>query len=194
MRNLLTRLVAKAQRAARRLEAFDRQRRALLVVAALCSSETALAQKRPGARPTMPRGREIALARSAAPSVVSENARVWIWTGVRYVIADSGKSSVNCYVGRPWDEGVEPHCFDEEGSRTIMPIMMRRVELYAAGKPELEVERDIADGLTSGRFRLPSRAAITYMMSGAQKLVNGEGTAVGAWQPHMMIYMPYLTA
>ena len=35
---------------------------------------------------------------------------------------------------------------------------------------------------------------MTYMMSAAQELVNGQGSAVGAWEPHLMIYYPNLDA
>jgi hypothetical protein len=164
----------------------------LPIVAALCPF-LAGAQVRIGARPTLARAAEIALARSAAPAAVSAAARTWVWTGSTYVVADSGRTSVNCYVGRPWVPSQEPHCFDEEGSATVMPILMRRVELYAQGKSEAEVEREIAGGVVAGTFRLPRRPAITYMMSASQELVNGQGSAVGSWQPHLMIYFPNLT-
>ena len=152
----------------------------------------AAGQSRQGVRPALERQLEMALARSAAPAAVSDRARVWIWNGSSYVIADSGQTRVSCYVGRPWAGAIEPHCFDAEGSETILPIQIRRTELYAQGKPAAEVEREIAEGILAGRYRLPERPAVTYMMSAAQRLVNGEGTAVGAWQPHLMIYYPYL--
>jgi hypothetical protein len=141
----------------------------------------------------MPRETEIALARSAAPADISAKARVWVWNGSAYVVADSGTSTVNCFVSRQWVPSVEPHCMDEEGSATILPILMRKVELYAQGKTDPEVERDIAARIRSGAFKLPRRPAVTYMMSGAQDLVGGNGTAVGAWQPHLMIYYPNWT-
>jgi hypothetical protein len=151
------------------------------------------AQSRHGERPAMARDAEIALARSAAPVAISGGARVWVWNGSRYVVADSGRTAVNCYVARHWVPSVEPHCLDEEASATILPILMRKIELYALGKTDVDVEREIADGIKSRRFRLPSRPALTYMMSSAQNLVSGEGTAVGAWQPHLMIYYPEWT-
>ena len=40
---------------------------------------------------------------------------------------------------------------------------------------------------------MTSRPALTYMMSSAQNLVGGDGTPVGAWQPHLMIYYPEWT-
>ena len=151
-------------------------------------------QQRVGARPTLPREEEIALARSAAPSQISAKARVWVWTGTEYVVADSGTSSVNCYVGRPWTGAIEPHCMDAEGSATILPIQMRRVALFARGVAEAEVEREIAEGIKAGKYRLPSRPAFTYMMSASQSLVTATGHAIGAWQPHLMIYYPNLNA
>lgn len=168
--------------------------RSVVALAYLAWLSPAEAQSRAGARPTMDQTAEIALARSAAPAAISASARVWRWTGTSYVIADSGKTSVNCYVGRPWVPGVEPHCFDAEGSATILPIQIRRIELYAAGRSEADVEREIAAGITRGRFRLPRRPAFTYMMSAAQDLVTGDGSPVGAWQPHLMIYYPNLSA
>lgn len=50
------------------------------------------------------------------------------------------------------------------------------------------MEAEIAAGLKAGTFRLPTRPAVTYMMSGAQH--TGDGQAVGSWQPHLMIYYP----
>jgi hypothetical protein len=34
---------------------------------------------------------------------------------------------------------------------------------------------------------------MSYMMSGGQVLYNDEGRRVGRWQPHLMIYYPFLT-
>jgi hypothetical protein len=167
---------------------------AATLAAALALTTTLGAQDRNGKRPVLSGAAEMALARSAAPAAVSNGARTWTWDGTKYVVGDSGRTVVNCYVGRPWAGATEPHCFDQEGSATIMPIMMRRVELYAQGMKETEVEREIAAGLLAGTFRLPQRAAVTYMMSAVQELVTEQGNAVGAWQPHLMIYMPFVTA
>jgi hypothetical protein len=101
---------------------------------------------------------------------------------------------VACYVSRSWVESVEPHCFDSEGAETILPIEMRTVELRHRGMAKDEVEREIAAGLSSGRFRTPRRPVLSWMLSGAQQLVSDEGTPVGKWRPHLMIYYPYLTA
>jgi hypothetical protein len=148
---------------------------------------------RTGNRTMLPRDLEVALARSAAPPSVSAGARIYILTERGYQIADSGTTRAACYVGRSWPASIEPHCFDEEGAATILPMEMRRVELLSAGRTAEEVEREIADGVIAGRFRLPTRPATSYMMSCAQQLISDEGRAVGKWRSHLMIYFPYLT-
>jgi hypothetical protein len=125
---------------------------------------------------------------------VSAGARVWVFDAGSYVVADSGNNGVQCYVGRSWPLALEPQCFDEEGARTILPIEMYRCELLHRGIPSDSVERAIAAGLASGRFRLPLRPAMTWMLSSAQVLYSDAGRRVGAWKPHVMIYYPYLTA
>lgn len=163
------------------------------LVATASASSLAQAPTRNGTRRLLDRSQEVALARSAAPASVSAKARVWVFTGKTYVVADSGETETSCYVGRPWSGSLEPHCFDPEGSATILPIQMRRVELYAEGKSDEEAEREIADGIRTGRFRLPRRDAVTYMMSAAQELITQTGTPIGAWKPHLMMYRPYVT-
>lgn len=172
-------------------------RASLLCASLLASGSPALGQEtagRAGPRPLLPPAREIALARSAAPASVTAGARVFVFDRGRYLVADSGTTGVACYVSRSWPESLEPHCFDEEGARTIMPMDMRRVELLHAGASTEAVDREIADGLASGRFRLPQRPALSWMQSSAQVLYSDTGRRVGAWRPHVMIYYPYLTA
>jgi hypothetical protein len=149
---------------------------------------------RAGVRRLLPRAEEIALARSAAPREVSSDATVWVLTDSGYVVAVQGGRGVACYVSRSWPASVEPHCFDEEGAQTIMPIEMRRVELRHRGVAREAEDREIAAGLASGRFRTPRRPVLSWMLSEAQRLISDEGTPVGKWRPHLMIYYPYLTA
>lgn len=148
----------------------------------------------PGPRLLLERDHEVRLARSAAPASVSGGARVWLLENGTYVVADSGGNGVECYVSRSWPESLEPHCFDEEGARTIMRLEMRAVELAHAGMAREEAARQLSFGLADGTFRLPQRPAVSWMMSSAQVLFSDSGRRVGAWQPHLMIYYPYLTA
>ena len=141
----------------------------------------------------MDRAAEIALARSAAPPAASSAARVLVLTDAGYVVADSGRNGVVCLVDRSWLHSLEPHCYDPEGAATILPIAVFRAGERHRGRTEAEIQRDVAVGLTSGRFRLPRRPSLTYMLSSAQVLYNDEGKLVGAWRPHVMLYYPGLT-
>ena len=147
-----------------------------------------------GKRALLPREREIALARSAGPAAVTDSATIYILTERGYEPAVKGSNGAACYVSRDWVESIEPHCFDAEGAQTILALAMHRVILLHQGKSTTEADREIADGISSGRFRLPRRPAMSYMLSAAQSLISEDGRKVGAWQPHLMIYYPYLTA
>lgn len=147
-----------------------------------------------GPRTLLPREREITLARSAAPAAVSDSATIYVLGELEYEVAVRGTNGNACYVSRDWLESLEPHCFDAEGAATVMAMAMHRVAKLHQGQTTAEADREVADGLASGRFRLPRRPAMSYMMSAAQRLVSDDGRAVGSWQPHLMIYYPYLTA
>jgi hypothetical protein len=149
---------------------------------------------RPGPRPVIDRDREIALALSAAPAAVTDYATALVWNGTTFETARAGSNGVTCYVSRSWPASLEPHCFDEEGSGTILPMHLREVELWHQGRSRAEIDAVIAEGLRSGEFRLPTRPVMSYMMSAEQSLIGDDGTPVGAWMPHLMIYYPYLTA
>jgi hypothetical protein len=159
------------------------------------AAQSAEAGIRYGAPVRLPLAEEIALARSAAPAAVSEEATVLVLAegAVRWVVAEEGTSGATCYVSRTWPGSLEPHCFDPEGSKTILPIHLRTLELGHAGASEQEIEREIDAGVAAGRFRYPSHPAMSYMLSSAQKLVSDEGQPAGAWKPHLMIYWPGLT-
>jgi hypothetical protein len=150
----------------------------------------------PETAPTAPvvltRGEEVALARTAAPAAVAKDARVWVLEHGRYVIADSGRSGVACLVSRSQRLSLEPECGDDEAEETVLAIERFRVEQRIAGRSAAEIDRAMADSIASGRFRLPRRPAMVYMMSSSQILYDDEGTFVGRWMPHLMIYFPFL--
>jgi hypothetical protein len=163
-----------------------------LILPFALSAQTAGAG-RPGPRPLLPAAEEIGLARSAAPASISRAARVWLLTDQGWVVGDSGSSNVSCLVNRSWPASLEPECFDAEAAATVMPMEMRRTELLHRGTPTDEVEREIARGLMDGRYRLPARMAVVYMMSARQQLIGDDGKPAGAWRPHLMIHFPFLT-
>lgn len=164
----------------------------LLAFAAPAVGQSSVSGKA-GPRKVLDRDHEMALALSAAPPAVSADATVLLWTGSSFETAREGTNGVTCYVARSWPTSLEPHCFDEEGARTILPIHMRQTELKHQGLSEEEIEDEIARGIASGAFRLPTRPVMSYMMSEGQDLIGDDGRAAGNWMPHLMIYYPYLS-
>jgi hypothetical protein len=146
----------------------------------------------PGLPPLLPRAEEIALARSAAPPSVSDSATVFVLERGGFVMAEQGSSGVTCLVNRTHPAALEPHCYDAEGSRTILPIRLAEARLREAGRSDGEIEAAVAAGIRNGEFELPARAAMSYMMSAAQVLHDDAGRRVGAWRPHLMIYLPFI--
>lgn len=148
----------------------------------------------PGTRTLLPMAKEVALARSAATPDVSDSAAVWVLTDRGYELAVPGSNGVSCFVSRDWLASLEPICYDAEGGETIMRIGMRRNELLHQGVSVAEADRRIAEAVAAGDLRLPTRPALAYMFSSAQRLISDDGRPVGAWHPHLMLYYPYLTA
>ena len=165
----------------------------LLAVVSVQSAAQSAGAGRTGSRTLLPREREIALARSAAPREVSRDATVMVLTERGFEVAERGSNGVTCVVNRSHPKSLEPHCFDAEGSATVLPIELRRTELLREGKSPEEIDREIGRGLLSGKYRLPRRPAMSYMMSSGQVLYDDDGTLAGRWQPHVMIFYPNLT-
>lgn len=149
---------------------------------------------RGGKRALLGRDYEIALARSAAPKDVSAQAEIYVLTDTGYVVAVRGTNGNACMVERSWPESLEPICFDAEAVASVMQTHLLRGALQQRGSSIEAINQAIDDGLKSGRFRTPTRPAMTYMMSAAQVLYNDDGKRVGAWEPHLMIFYPHLTS
>lgn len=153
----------------------------------------ALAQTAGDRVPRLSEAEEIALARSAAPANISEQATILVLRDGRYETAAVGSSGVTCMVSRSRPLSMEPICYDPEASRTILRIETRQVELRLAGVSEEERERRIAELIGGGELALPQRPALAYMMSAGQILYADAETRVGAWYPHIHLYLPYAT-
>ncbi|HEX9727882.1 MAG TPA: hypothetical protein VGA37_05210 [Gemmatimonadales bacterium] len=142
----------------------------------------------------LPEADEIALARSAAPDAVSADAAVWVLRDGRYEIAAQGTNGNECFVARSEPRSLEPVCYDPEGAATILRWEFEYFALRTAGKSPEAREAALAEAVGSGRIRLPSRPAMSYMMSSGQHLFDPEsGSDAGHWRPHVMLYVPYLT-
>jgi hypothetical protein len=146
---------------------------------------------------------EEALARTAAPSSISNRATIKVLTKDGYQIVRQGENGFVCMVMRAWtaptytpvqlrdlvyDATVRaPICFDPEAARTVMPYYELRTKLGMQGKVPDQIARVVEAAYAKGE--LPKREGVTfaYMWSAEQHL----GPGVGHWHPHMMVFSPY---
>lgn len=147
----------------------------------------------------LPREQEIELAVSAAPEHLRKEATVYVFGRGGYEKARTGQNNFTCLVNRDGaqsgDRTLRPTCWDPEGGKTIVPVMLRVGELLAQGKTAAEIKRDIDSGFTEGRFHSPRRTGIAYMLSGDVRQFDVKtGKIVSqAFPPHYMIYAPGVT-
>lgn len=149
---------------------------------------------RVGPRSTLPVEVEVALARSAAPAAISENATVLVLQGSRWDTAGVGTTGVTCMVDRAWRDSLEPICHDREASRSVEVLNRIRLDRWMAGMRDGDLDAFVRDGWASGEIPLPSRPALSYMWSSGQRLWGDSISPAGRWLPHTMIAVPFLTA
>jgi hypothetical protein len=132
----------------------------------------------------MDRTAEIALARSAAPSSISDGAEVMVLDREGYKTAVKGTNGFVCIVERSWAQGTDnaefwnpkmraPHCFNAQAARSFAPICLMKTRLVLAGKSQAEIAQAIATALDKNELPALEPGAMAYMMSKQQYLNAG---------------------
>lgn len=140
---------------------------------------------------------EIALARSAAPSSISDGAEVMVLGREGYKTVATGTNGFLCIVERSWAQNENdpefwnpkmraPHCFNAQAARSFAPIYLMKTRLVLAGKSKPEIARAIATALDKKELPALEPGAMAYMMS-KQQYLNDLGKS---WHPHVMFYSP----
>lgn len=144
----------------------------------------------------MPQDAEIALARSAAPASIADDATVMVLGRQGYTTAVKGTNGFLCYVERSWAQGVDeaefwnpkmraPNCFNQAAASSIAQIYLMKTQLVLEGKSKAEIAQDISAALDSGKLPALPPGGMCYMMSKEQYL-NDTGKS---WHPHLMFYV-----
>jgi len=140
---------------------------------------------------------EIALAVSAAPPELSNQATVYAVRDGQVLTLRRGSNGSACVVARDLHGGsLYPICYNAEGARTVLARELLEVRLRSLGASEDSVERAVAAGYASGQLEAPKSLAMAYMMSPRQVLFSSprpDGRRVGAWHPHLMFFVPGAT-
>lgn len=147
---------------------------------------------------------EIALARSAAPSSISDGAEVMVLGPEGYKTAVKGTNGFVCLVERSWGQGTDqaefwnpkmraPHCFNAQAARSFAPIYLMKTRLVLAGKSQTEIAHAISTALDTKDLPALEPGAMAYMMSKQQYLTDPDpsnGVTQTSWHPHVMFYAP----
>ena len=175
------------------------QRRLVSAIAAALLPAATAAQQ-PPAQPSdtarlpaalrIDRSREIALARTAAPAVVSDSAEIWILGDTGYEKAVDGTNGFGCIVQRGMNgQSLIPRCDDSSGVAAFFPIYRMLETMRLEGRTYGDYRKALADGFTSGKLREPMFGGFSYMYSVDAFFVTTAGRRV-EFTPHVMVYWP----
>jgi len=141
------------------------------------------------------RDAEIALARSAAPKSISDDAEVMILERQGYRTAVKGTNGFVCVVQRSWSAGLGdpqfwnpkirgPVCYNPPAARTYLPITIARTRLALTGKSQAQIFDALNSALDNKELPALEAGAMSYMLSKQGYL----GDNAGHWHPHLMFW------
>jgi hypothetical protein len=139
---------------------------------------------------------EIALARSAAPASISDNADVMVLGPQGYTTAVKGTNGFLCIVERGWAAATDdsdfwnpklrgPLCLNPAAARSYEPIYLMRTKLILAGKSKAEMLQATDAALDKKELPALEPGAMCYMLSKQQYLGDGPKS----WRPHLMFFV-----
>ena len=144
---------------------------------------------------------EIAMARSAAPPAIANDATVMVLGRGGYEIAAKGKNGFVCLVERGWMSPFDapdfwnprlrgPVCYNPPAARSLMPRTVKRTALALAGQSKAAMLDALKIAVAKKELAAPEPGAMSYMMSKQQYL----GDTAGSFEPHLMFHFPRATA
>ena len=152
------------------------------------------------------RNAEIALARTAAPPSVSDDATVMVLGSNGFETGAEGKNGFVCIVERAWTSPFEsaefwnpknrsPICYNPQAARSILPITYMRTKLALAGKSKGEIKEGMKAAVEKKELPPLELGAMSYMMSKQAYLTDKGITHDGAHNmAHMMFYTPHINS
>jgi len=144
---------------------------------------------------------EVALARSAAPAAVSENAEILVFGATGYETAVRGGNGFVCFVGRSWEQDFDapefwnpnirtPQCWNAAAAKSELPDYLERTKWVLAGVSQKEMLSRTKAAWAAHEFGAPAPQSMVYMMSRDQYIKDPQPGAEARWRPHVMFYVP----
>jgi hypothetical protein len=141
---------------------------------------------------------EIAMARSAAPPSVSDQAEILVLGAHGYEHAVKGTNGFVCYVARSWDNDVSnaefwnpktrgPMCLNRAAARSYLPIYLQRTQWVLSGVSRADIITRTKAAIAAKTITAPEAGAMSFMLSKDGFLGDDAG---GPWHPHVMFWGP----
>jgi|SRR5579862_1048617 len=145
----------------------------------------------------MEQNAEIALARTAAPESISQDAEIMVLGRQGYETAVKGKNGFVCLVWRSWTAGTDdpdfwnpklrsPVCFNAAAARSQIPMTHKKTEVILASRSKEQMADAVKAAFDRIELSTPEPGAMCYMMS-KQQYLNDRGKH---WHPHLMFFLP----
>lgn len=136
---------------------------------------------------------EVAVARSAAPSRLRDDATVYALVDEDYRRVVDGDGPLTCIVERNHKDSIVPQCMDRAGAKSILPAIIARSRMALSGASFAEIGSKHTARLESGDYEAAERPGISYMMSDYTYTFVESANQVLKIPPHVMFYAPHLT-
>ncbi|HEV2110854.1 MAG TPA: hypothetical protein VGT99_05820 [Gammaproteobacteria bacterium] len=144
---------------------------------------------------------EIAMAKSAGPKSVTDNATVMVLTKTGYETAVKGSNGFVCFIQRSWakdfgdPEFWDPHdytpqCWNAAAVSSVLPEYLKRTQWVLAGVSKEEMAARTKAAWASHEFVPPAPESVAFMMSKDQYINDPQPGAPSNWYPHIMFFVP----
>lgn len=144
----------------------------------------------------MDKDAEIALARSAGPKGIGDNADVMVLGRDGYTTAAKGTNGFVCIVERGWGASTtfgefwnpKIHgaiCFNAAAARSFLPIYLMKTKLVLAGTSRTEIPKALNAAFEKKELPTLEPGSMCYMLAKGQYLNDGAKN----WHPHVMVYV-----
>lgn len=188
----------------------------LIILGLLCLSlawtEAASAQD-PAAAPKYPsmapvaqyletdRAGEIALAKTAGPKAVSDDASVLVLGKDGYETAVQGTNGFTCYVGRSWEKDFDdpefwnpnirtPQCWNAAAVTSMLPAIRERTQWVLTGVSKDEMLARTKAEIAAHQIGVPAPGNMEFMLSKQQYISDAQPGVPPNWYPHVMMFLP----
>ncbi len=150
----------------------------------------------------MPATLETQFALSALPPAMRDQATVYLLDPKKgYQLYRKGTSGVTCLVERTaWEQAnfrndvYVPLCYDAEGSKTYLKVIMDTAALRIQGRSPLALKAEIENRYKNKSYRVPQKAGLSYMVAPVMRTWMLPDWEVHTMpMPHLMFYAPKFT-